>query len=197
MTHPVHGRRQLLIWVAVLLVAGVFGAVWTINALNSRTDLQEQRADQAVYTAVQLCEQVRQLGGACVVDPSVLRGAQGETGPRGPGPTDEQIAVAVAVWLRANPPSPGRAPTDGEIAAATTAYLAANPPAPGAQGAQGERGEQGPQGVPASDEQIAAAVAAWLRANPPPYCPAGSHAEEYNPPLDKRTFIVCVKEKKG
>ncbi len=194
MTHPVTGRTRMMLMVGLLLVVGIAGASVMVYSLTSRGDKQEQRADQNFYTAVQLCEQVRQLGGACVVDPETLRGEPGVPGPAGPGPTDAQVAAAVASYLRANPPASGRAPTDAEISAAVAAWLTANPPSAGPRGETGPQGEQGPAGPGPTDEQIAAAVAAWLAANPPPHCPAGSHVEEYRPPLDKRTMLVCVKD---
>lgn len=40
----------------------------------------------------------------------------------------EQIAGAVASYLTANPPAPGRPPTSAEIGAAIASYFAANPP---------------------------------------------------------------------
>lgn len=44
-----------------------------------------------------------------------------------PKATPEQIATAVAAYLAAHPPAPGRAPTSAEIAAAVATYQVANP----------------------------------------------------------------------
>ena len=41
--------------------------------------------------------------------------------------TPEQIATAVAAYLVAHPPAPGRAPTSAEIASAVASWFAANP----------------------------------------------------------------------
>lgn len=201
---------------AALLLIG-----YAIAALTVHANEQEQRANQAVTAADELCGQVRALGGLCVVNPDDLRGAAGPAGPPGPPPSDEQVAEAVARYFAANPPVPGRAPTIGEIADAVAVYLTANPP---------ERGEPGPG---PTTEQIAGAVAAYLLANPPPAgeqgpagspgdpgepgkdgqdgadgapgapgpagppgpaCPEGWHLEERQVLVPPETWIVCVQD---
>jgi hypothetical protein len=87
--------------------------------------------------------------------------------PAGRPPTVGEVTSAVAAFLRANPPQPGRAPTPTEIATAVADYLRTNPPPPGSDGADGE------DAPPPTAEQIAAAVNDYLRANPPPAGPSG------------------------
>lgn len=115
--------------VAVALAALSLVALgWMGSLLTDRADNEQQRADAAVSGAEQLCQQVRQLGGACVVDPSTLRG---ETGPEGP----------------AGPPGiPGQTGQDGEPGPAGPAGPVGSPGPAGKEGPAGEPGPAGPTG---------------------------------------------------
>jgi hypothetical protein len=167
LTRTIDRRRRWRTRVAVAAIFVAFAALaFAATQYVTRANEQEQRADEAVSAADQLCAQVRQLGGLCVVDPEELRGPAGEAGPPGPGPTDAQVAEAVALYLAEFPPSAGRPPTMGEIADAVAIQLASNPPP------QGERGP-GP-----TTEQIAGAVAAYLLANPAPAGEQGPAGED-------------------
>jgi hypothetical protein len=186
-------RRRRWIVVLVAAVAFLLGIV-TMAQLSNRADSEKQRADDATAAAEKACAQLLQLGYPCPFDPAKFRGAtgaQGEQGPAGPQgrpPTEAEILAAVEVVYQRNRPADGRTPSAGELAVLVADYLVANPPPAGPSGPQGETGP------PPTAEQVRAAVDAWFAANPLPVCPAGSHIEEYNPPLDKRTFLVCVKE---
>jgi hypothetical protein len=120
--------------VAVILAALSLVALgWMGSLLTDRADNEQQRADAAVTGAEQLCQQVRQLGGACVVDPSTLRGDPGPEGPAGP------------------PGIPGQNGSDGEpgpTGSPGPAGPAGKDGVAGPVGAQGPQGEQGPAGPP-------------------------------------------------
>lgn len=124
-------RAKLRFWIVVVvtLVVLVLGG-WLWAFMTDRAETEGQRADTAVHTAFQLCEQVKRLGGACVVDPDELRGEPGETGPPGPvGP-------------------PGEDGRDGEPGpAGPVGPTGASGPA-GPQGPAGEPGAEGPAGPP-------------------------------------------------
>jgi collagen triple helix repeat protein len=111
---PPRRGRPILVLVITLVATAV--GVWLLIKMVEQNDTQNRRADQAVQSAVQLCQQVRQLGGACVVNPEELRGEPGAQGVPGP---------------QGLPGSNGRDGIDGQ---------------PGAQGPQGEPGPAGPRG---------------------------------------------------
>ncbi len=148
---------------AVLLVV----ALWQWTQTTDRADTEGRRAETAITSAEQLCQQVRQLGGACVVDPSTLRGDPGPAGPQGPdGP----------------PGLPGREGVDGW------------PGRPGPQGPAGPAGPQGPAG-PAGEQGPAGPSGPAGEAGPAgPACPVGTHAETVTVLTDEglRTVDVCV-----
>ncbi|MEV4384403.1 hypothetical protein AB0J68_01540, partial [Micromonospora sp. NPDC049580] len=61
------GRRRAI--VAVAATALIASAVtWWAASLGRQATAEQQRANTAVSGAEQLCQQVRQLGGTCVVD---------------------------------------------------------------------------------------------------------------------------------
>lgn len=81
---------------------------------GDRTKQETNRADNALAALQQACEQVARLGGQCVTPPSqvsdaphTLLGPAGEPGPPGPGPTQAQVAAAVAAYLAQHPPRAG------------------------------------------------------------------------------------------
>lgn len=202
--------------IAALLLAFFAGAKLTQKAEveEKKAEVQEQRAEEALAAYEIACRRLEAGELVCPIDPEKLRGFPGPIGPageRGPGPTELQIMAAVNEFFRVNPPQPGRPPSASEIAIAVSNYLSANPPATGPPGERGPgpTAEQvadavedyltenpppaGPAGPGPTPEQIADAVQAYIEDNPLPLCPVGAHIEEYNPPLDGRTLIVCVK----
>lgn len=81
------GRRQVLLAVAAagLALALLIYITWAVAHLDQAAAQESHRADLATYTAEQLCEQVRQMGAICVIDPADLpKGDRGEPGPAGP-----------------------------------------------------------------------------------------------------------------
>ena len=113
-------------------------------------------------------------------------GAPGETGDRGPGPTNSQVLAALGQFCEVNDCRPS--PTISQVAAAISDFCAEGE----CRGPEGERGEnsevpgpQGDPGRPPTSEEIATAVAA--------YCTAGScrgedgeDGEDAPPPSDEQ-----------
>lgn len=156
----------------VFLVAFLFMVVGRassrIDVLNS-AGLSRDRAVAALASGdSQLRSQVKALGGTPAVPPPqvIISGVAGAQGIQGPGPSDAQVASAVAAYLAAHP-VPGVSPA--QISAAVTAYLVASPP------------PSGPAGPGPSDQQVANAVAAYLQANPPPSGPPGADGKDGAP----------------
>lgn len=144
------GRRRL-VWLTALALAAIVIAYLTGLNQYRRTKDEQQRADQAATAVDQLCQQVRQLGGTCAVDPDAFRGEPGPEGPPGPqGP----------------PGLPGLDGVDGQD---------------GADGAEGPPGPQGPVGPegPAGPPGPAGPQGPSGEAGPAgPSCPDGMHAED-------------------
>lgn len=181
---------------ALILVAVIVGVAVGFAFQGERITALERQRDSAAISARTLANQVRELGQqprasvppAPTGAPAV--GRDGRDGRAGRPPTDQEIAAAVAAFLRANPPAAGRPPTMSEILIAVTDYFVANPPpagpagadgpagaagadgAPGPPGADGPPGPPGDAGPPPTDEQVRAAVAEYLTANPLA-CPDG------------------------
>jgi len=84
---------------------------------------------------------------------SLIAGPPGPQGSQGPGPSDAQVATAVAAYLQQHPIA-GQPPTTDQVAAVVAVYLAQHPSA------------AGPAGPGPSDSQIQAAVAVWETAHP-------------------------------
>lgn len=127
--------------------------------LTNRADAEQNRANSAVTALEQACQQVRQLGGTCVVDPASLRGDTGPAGPQG---------------IPGSEGAPGRDGSDG---------VDGSPGAPGPEGKQGPTGDRGETG-----EQGAAGPVGPIGPQGPqgpageagpagPECPTGFHAE--------------------
>lgn len=86
-------------------------------------------------------------------------GPPGPQGSQGPGPSDEQVAAAVAAYL-AQHPIAGLPPTQEQVSAVVAVYMTQHPAPAGSPGPTGAAGP-GP-----SDTQIAAAVAVWESGHP-------------------------------
>jgi len=186
-----HAASQLgpLRWLLLAMILGTVIAlglgIYSFVEIQQQAERERQRANEAVATAEELCEQVRALGRECVRDPDQLRGdpgPAGERGPAGPPPSDEAVREAVEAYFLAHPPAAGPAPTPAEIAAAVITYLTENPPA------------AGPPGPPPSSEQIAQAVANWFIAHPLSACPPGASTRTITvvTPGGHQTITTCV-----
>ena len=210
--------------VAATLAATGFGLLLTRGAattedekvaLQTTVGAVEVQRDAAVGQSVDLAIQVQQAcatGGLEPGDRLCARAAEvraqpipGERGPAGPGPTPEQLRVAVADYLAANPPAPGPAPSAADVAAAVASYLTAHPPTPGRaptaeeiaaavatwfasnpvrdgqDGKDGRDGQDGGQGPGPTQAEIRAAVEAELAEHPPPAGPPGADGEDGSP----------------
>jgi len=174
--------RWLLLTIMLIAVASLALGIYSFVKIHQQADLEKARANEAVATAEELCEQVRALGRECVKDPEALRGETGPAGERGPPPSDEAIRRAVEAYFLEHPPAAGPAPTPVEIATAVITYLTENPPA------------AGPPGPPPSDEQIAQAVASWFVTHPLPVCLPGTVIATVTvlTPGGHQTIITCV-----
>ncbi len=91
-----------------------------LPASGDQVDARLQRIEKAIEALLQRPPQAGLPG------PQGERGLPGERGPQGPGPTDEQIAAAVATWMQFNQPQSGGV-EQATIERAVAAYLAANP----------------------------------------------------------------------
>lgn len=149
-TRARHLRIVLSQAIAVLCLAILM--VLAVTFLGERRHA-ESRTDHVVRNTVSLADQVKAacaaggdqaaaLGSVChtatvlAANPEVSAVPTGRPGPaivRGPGPTDAQVARAVAAWMATHPPSPGPRGPQGP---------------PGPPGPQGEPGPPGPTGPP-------------------------------------------------
>lgn len=171
--HLADRRGRLRAWVAIIVATVALGAgvysVWMVrHQAQTKVASAQQQKNTAVTSAEQLCQQVQQMGGTCVVDPKKLRGDPGPAGPVGaqgpagipgrngadgkpgptgpPGPTGKDGAQGAA----------GKDGQNGDPGPAGPAGPAGPQGDPGPQGPQGPPGEAGPAG---------------------PACPDGTHAE--------------------
>lgn len=195
-------QRVRWLLVAAILLYLIASNVWTqvtadeaqetaTEATEDREAAQEQAKD-ALNPVDQLCAEggavAEELNrrGACQKAREVLESPDPEPDPGGPSRQD--IAAAVADYLRENPPPQGRPPTVGEITSAVGVFLTENPPQPGRPPTPTEiataaadyltanppaSGQDGDDAPPPTAEQIAAAVNDYLQANPPPPGPPG------------------------
>jgi len=169
--------------IAVALIVGRMTA-----SLGAEREVQAQRAETAIVSAEQLCAQVQELGGSCVVDVTTLRGEPGQPGPAGePGQPGEAGAPGEDGRPGPSGPpgpagSPGPAGRDGQdgtagAGGAPGAVGPAGPPGPaGERGAQGDRGPAGERGEPG------------------PTCPEGSTKQQITvlTGMGTETVIACV-----
>ena len=162
-------RRTIVALVGTMVIAA--GLVWAGTQLGHRADREQKRADTAISGAEQLCQQIRQAGMTCAINPEDLKGERGPEGPAGPpGPpgvpglpgedgTDGRPGATGPPGAHGEPGSAGSAGKDG----------AQGDPGPaGAQGPQGPPGPEGPAGPtgPRGDAGPAGGQ-----------CPDGTHAE--------------------
>lgn len=112
-------RRMIVVIIALLALFSLLGYIaYTVTQLGRYAKQESLRANEATYTADQLCKQVREMGAICIIDPADLpQGEQGEVGP--PGPRGERGDVG--------PIGPSGSP--------------------GPEGSPGPAGPPGPQGI--------------------------------------------------
>lgn len=155
----------LLIACIVALGVATFIAVQVgLGRASDETDAANDRADRAVVGVEQLCQQVQQLGRACVVDPASVKGDPGPEGPVGPaGPAG----------------IPGRDGDQGPAGPAGEVGTIGPQGPVGDRGSTGDVGPQGPQGPPGDTG---------------PACPGGTHLEAVTVAATSGpvTFIACV-----
>lgn len=164
LTRAVRGRLWHILFGALLITLGL--VVYTIVNLHT---LRESEAHQSKIVSdlssnlVAAQDQLKQHGIAPAQPaPSQIIAQAGPAGPQGsqgPGPSDAQVATAVATYLALHPIA-GQPPTDAQITAVVAMYMTQHPAPAGSPGPTGAAGP-GP-----SDVQIAAAVAAWEQAHP-------------------------------
>lgn len=150
----------LLAGVGIAVLAFVVYANSRFNALRAEEKRQEQNVT-ALSSYLADTESVLKAHNYSPVPPPPEKIIQGPAGPAGPGPSDAQVAAAVAAYLQQHPIA-GQPPTTDQIAAVVAVYLVQHPPAAGAAG-------PGP-----SDTQIQAAVAVWENTHPTTPAPGPS-----------------------
>lgn len=167
----------------VLLIIAV-AVVWLRSTDAARQAHDANTAAQQNAAALaQANNRLASLGGQPVSTPAPgPAGPAGPQGEQGPGPTAEQINLAVATYCSAHDGCTGT-PSRAEVAAAVTAYCATGactgPTGPaGASGAAGKDGQTGPQGPGPTDAQVQTAVAAYCAAHNGCTGPAGHNGAD-------------------
>lgn len=152
-------RWKMAGFIALAIVAALLLGRQTAG-LTDRAAAEQDRANRAVTGVDQLCQQVRQLGGQCVVDPASLRGDTGPAGPQGV------------------PGIPGRDGDDGvDGAPGSTGPIGPAGPA-GDQGPEGDQGETGPAGTVGPPGPPGPAGPAGEAGPAGPECPTGYHPQD-------------------
>lgn len=164
LTRAVRDRIWHILLAALLVILGL--VVYTIvNQYSLRA--AQSRQDKVVAALSSNLAGAQQQLKAHGIEPSqpppsqiiAQAGPPGPQGSQGPGPSDTQVAAAVAAYL-AQHPIAGQPPTTDQIAAVVAVYMAQHPALAGSPGPSGASGP-GP-----SDAQIAAAVAVWESGHP-------------------------------
>lgn len=182
----IKARDVLLALVCVGFVVGAVLATWgwgRVSNLEATARSDHTTVSDANSAVRALASQVRNLGGTPVVTPKTI------TGPPGPGPSNAEIALAVANYCAQHENCTGT-PSPSQVFAAVKAYCSAGavcrgskgspgprgPRGTGAPGAVGPSGASGAPGAPGpgpTDQQIASAVAAYCDAHGGCTGPAG------------------------
>jgi hypothetical protein len=177
-------RMVAIAWVIVALLA-VLILTWLVVTVVSQSDqIHEQQVTNAAQdqALAEANRRLTQAGEQPVTTPPA--GPPGAVGERGPGPSDAQVAAAVASYCQVSRSCGGKLPTAQQVAAAVSSYCrggacvghagpAGRPGVAGAAGAPGSPGETGPAPTTA---EIAAAVTAYCSGGrcTGPTGPAGS-----------------------
>lgn len=174
-------RKQRWRIAALCAVAGiaVFVGGRQTAAVTDKATAEQDRANRAVVGVDQLCAQVRQLGGICVVDPASVRGDTGPAGPQGIPGVPGRNGIDGAPGPSGPSGGPGPTGSPGPVGS------------PGAAGGEGKPGPAGPQGPPGATGPTGPAGQAGPAG---PACPAGYHAETVSVVTDKgpRNIAACV-----
>lgn len=182
MTEPMWRRWSGSLWVTVALVALTLamGVLLLRNTFHSerKAEVQSQVANTAIGAAESLCQQVRALGGSCVVEPSSLPSPAAVPGPPGPpgrpGPPGPIGPM----------PSPVPGPRGSPGANATPLPGPPGPPGPPGEMASPVPGPPGQDGAPGKDGKDGAPGA------PGPLCPPGYLAEPVQ--INERLYLLCA-----
>lgn len=160
-----HIAAAVFIVLAAVVMLALRSQAARVDALTAGGQARDRAIAALASGDSQLRSQVKRLGGTPAVPPPqvIISGVAGAQGIQGPGPSDSQVASAVAAYLAAHP-VPGVSAS--QVAAAVSVYLAASPP------------PSGPAGPGPSDQQVASAVASYLQANPPPSGPPGADGKD-------------------
>lgn len=175
--------RHKWVWVATVAALVIIACVMVLALVATSAQGDARSATDAVAA---LAQQVRDLGGTPVIEPSQVPGPTGPAGAQGPGPTDAQVAAAVSLFCASHSNCTGT-PSQAQVAAAVRAYCtdgACTGPkgsagssgvagAAGAAGATGQAGAGGAQGPGPTSDEVAAAVAAYCSAHGDCTGPAG------------------------
>lgn len=169
-------RNRRAIYVFAPIFVALAWLAW--QQLSLKHDLEQSRSSNssAVASAEQLCAQVRQLGGTCVVDPASLKGEPGPEGPAGPvGPPGLDGADGAQGPAGADG-APGPTGPAGPAGPQGPAGVDGQPGADGTDGADGATGPAGPSGPPG------------------PACPDGWHQAQVTVLTDDglRDITTCV-----
>lgn len=195
--HKVMAALGIAAVLGVLVLGGVL--LWLLGH-SGQQDAQINHlidtGNDSAKKSGQLADQVKALGATPIVQPAV----PAPSGPTivnaapiaAPGPTQAQIDDAVAAYLIAHPPAPGKSVTPAMVATAVGDFLTAYPPTPGrpptaqeiasaatdylsTHAAQftGATGQTGQAGKDATDAQVSAAVDAYCSTHGKCAGPAG------------------------
>lgn len=186
--HPVHAPRLTrMIWLlyglVVVLVAAV-ALVWLRSTHTADQVGEANRAAQQNAAALATANQrIAHLGGVPVSTPAAgPAGPAGPQGAQGPGPSAEQIDLAVTAYCGSHSGCTGT-PSRVQVAAAVTAYCATGActgpsGSIGPTGAPGKNGTDGQTGPGPTDDQVAAAVTAYCAAHGGCTGPAGRNGAD-------------------
>ena len=166
-------RQRQRVIVAIAATAAIATAAgWWSAQLGRQATVEQRRADTALSGAEQLCQQVRQLGGRCIVDPADL----GDRGPAGP------------VGSAGPPGIPGLPGKDGADGSPGPPGPRGEPGPTGPTGAKGEPGRDGADGAPGP------AGPAGPPGDPGPTCPDGTRLVVLTvlTPGGTETITACV-----
>lgn len=178
-------RRSLWIIAALVALTLAMGGLLLRATFHSeqKAERQSQVASTAIGAAESLCQQVRALGGSCIVEPKSLPspaavpgppGPPGRPGPPGPGvsgPPGPRGSPGAAATPAAGPPGPPGLPgLPGDMPSPV-------PGPPGQDGAPGKDGQDGAPGPPGA---------------PGPLCGEGYRAEPLELGDPPRTYLLCA-----